>query len=332
MGVAKTVGASAALATGMAYTPATIGTLGTLGKGLLSGAVVDQGFSLLGGRPANIGEIGLGAGATMGMPLIGKGLVKGWHLLNNTTGSYLGGIKKSFLKSYDNRSIRENIVESFPLTLKTITNPKLARQVSTLPDGIVRGMKDMSSQDIKKRIYTFNKIKKSGIPIGNPSEIFTTLKENPSFTNLQSNMTDYLTQPIVEMENLKRAGLFESYLSRDFNSKLDKIANPDLREIVKTSPQYIEEVYEHSINPKTTNEEFVNNLVKRANTFQRWSKTPNSSKELLELKGSSMGFNGKQTIDVDGIVRSGDYGNYGYLFEPNAEFLGNIQNLPLSEK
>lgn len=74
MGVAKTVGASAALATGMAYTPATVGTLGALGKGLLSGAVVDQGYSLLGGRPANIGEIGLGAGATMGMPLIGRGL------------------------------------------------------------------------------------------------------------------------------------------------------------------------------------------------------------------------------------------------------------------
>lgn len=104
MGVAKTVGASAALATGMAYTPATIGTLGTLGKGLLSGAVVDQGYSLLGGRPANVGEIGLGAGATMGMPLVGKGLVKGGkvlgeHLLEKSR-PYLTGDKSIPMMSY----------------------------------------------------------------------------------------------------------------------------------------------------------------------------------------------------------------------------------------
>ena len=104
MGVAKTVGASAALATGMAYIPATIGTLGTLGKGLLSGAVVDQGYSLLGGRPANIEEIGFGAGATMGMPLVGKGMIKGGkilgeHLLEKSR-PYLSGDKRIPLMSY----------------------------------------------------------------------------------------------------------------------------------------------------------------------------------------------------------------------------------------
>ena len=108
MGVAKTVGASAALATGMAYTPATIGTLGTLGKGLLSGAVVDQGYSLLGGKPASIGEIGLGAGTTMGMPLVGKGLVKGGkilgeHLLEKSR-PYLMGDKSIPMMSYKPKS------------------------------------------------------------------------------------------------------------------------------------------------------------------------------------------------------------------------------------
>lgn len=165
MGVAKTVGASAALATGMAYTPATIGTLGTLGKGLLSGAVVDQGYSLLGGRPANIEEIGFGAGATMGMPLVGRGLVRSFQKIPISYSNYrnLRDIEiprfKSFTNSFSDRKALQTASDQF-----------------TKRNTFYRGVKGAESLDEATQMLTTvdGKIRpnlRQGIPEGNNSGV-----------------------------------------------------------------------------------------------------------------------------------------------------------------
>lgn len=257
----------------------------------------------------------------------------------NSDGSYLTGVRKSLLKEFDNRNFFENLNESAPLLIKTITHPKLAKRISLLPDGIVKNVKGESLQNLNKLTYTFNKIKKSGIGIDDIKnstfympEDYTRLGKSKTFSDLEEYLKYHLTKSSTDKKSLVQAKKFEAYLLKDFETKLNKITDPNLKNIVNESPQYLDEVYNHSINPKTSTDEFVNNLIKRTNTFQRWVSKDTPTDEMLQLKGSSLGFNNKKTIDVDGLIKSGDYGDYGYIFEPGDNFMDKIKSLPLEEK
>lgn len=72
-GLAKTVGASAALATGAAYSSPVVGTWSALGKNLIAGAVGMEGYAMLEGRPATNTELATGVAMEMGMPIVAKG-------------------------------------------------------------------------------------------------------------------------------------------------------------------------------------------------------------------------------------------------------------------
>lgn len=73
-GLAKTVGASAALATGAAYTSPVVGTWAGLGKNIIAGAIGTIGYLGLEGRTPTKEEYVYGAGAEMLMPLGIKGI------------------------------------------------------------------------------------------------------------------------------------------------------------------------------------------------------------------------------------------------------------------
>lgn len=72
-GLARTVGASAAIATGAAYSTAVPTTLAKLGGNVLAGGVATAGYSMLDGRTPTKEEYAYGAAAEMGIPLVIKG-------------------------------------------------------------------------------------------------------------------------------------------------------------------------------------------------------------------------------------------------------------------
>lgn len=76
-GLVKTVGASAAMATGAAYSTPIVGTLGGLARNIVAGGVGMEGFAMLEGRPATTGELAIGTLFEMGMPIALKGVEKG---------------------------------------------------------------------------------------------------------------------------------------------------------------------------------------------------------------------------------------------------------------
>lgn len=77
-GLAKTVGASAAMATGAAYSSPVVGSLSALAKNIIAGGVGMEGFAMLDGRTATGTELATGAAMEMGMPLVVKGITSAY--------------------------------------------------------------------------------------------------------------------------------------------------------------------------------------------------------------------------------------------------------------
>lgn len=229
MGVAKTVGASAALATGMAYTPATVGTLGALGKGLLSGAVVNQGYSLLGGRPASIGEIGLGAGATMAMPMIGKGLVNLLKKPKPKSNINLDEIITTIHNKWGNRPL----INDFPNKIKLDINSGTSSNLDD-PEVLSKYIKDnvenffnqrnksgLSShphlRDVKvKVIGSKGRILKDIGPDPNAQKVVVPGKLNPeNMTTLNESGIEFIDTDVEKMS-------LNDYV-KTFNENIDKL-------------------------------------------------------------------------------------------------------------
>lgn len=85
-GLAKTVGASAAMATGAAYSTPVVGTLGGLARNIVAGGVGAEGFAMLDGRPATPTELAVGTIMETGMPMAMKGASKLYgKMFNNKT-------------------------------------------------------------------------------------------------------------------------------------------------------------------------------------------------------------------------------------------------------
>ena len=73
-GLARTVGASAAMAAGAAYSTPAVGTLKALAKNVVAGGVGAEGFAMLEGRTATPTELAIGTGMEMGIPMVMKGV------------------------------------------------------------------------------------------------------------------------------------------------------------------------------------------------------------------------------------------------------------------
>jgi hypothetical protein len=127
---------------------------------------------------------------------------------------------------------------------------------------------------------------------------------------------------------------FMNYLGKEYNKKMDLInQNEVFKNIANESPQYTDIIYDHLKNPKVSDDEFVNNLVKQSNTFTRAvSKPPTTVEEFLTLKGRSLGEGKKNTTDVEGFPVSGDYGSFRYKIEPNAERMAEIAATPIEQR
>lgn len=127
---------------------------------------------------------------------------------------------------------------------------------------------------------------------------------------------------LLNMEKL--AERYGKYLSTRYNQILEKITDPVLRHIVEVSPQYMEEVYAQQMNVGKATPEFVEDLIRRANSYRRFMNGPFSAEDFSTFRGRSVRENNMGSIDVEGRIVSGDYGPFPAYFEGQPKLTGDF--------
>jgi len=142
-GLAKTVGASGAIALGAGYTtPVT--SLATLGKSTLAGAVGMEGMAMLEGRPATTDELMTAVAAEGAAPLIIKGTGAAFNKSKQAIDAYRKYKETNFTPL-------QNLEYSFKKGMNNtgrLINDKLINPI----EAKISGFKDLSIQDKKGRI------------------------------------------------------------------------------------------------------------------------------------------------------------------------------------
>ena len=127
-GLAKTVGASAAMATGAAYSTPVVGTLGGLARNIVAGGVGAEGFAMLEGRPAKGTELATGAAMEMGMPLAVKGVENALPIIKNG------------INSISKNGIIQNPMDFLSYHLKSPSARKLVEPIEKLHGQTINGI------------------------------------------------------------------------------------------------------------------------------------------------------------------------------------------------
>lgn len=182
-GLAKTVGASAAMATGAAYSTPAVGTLKALAKNVVAGGVGAEGFAMLDGRTATPTELAIGAGMEMVGPIVGN----------------VPGIAKDVAQSFSKENLKTTIDNSMNYLGKV--SPKLKENyvntIKSYDDGI------LSADDLMSNEY-FIKI--------NDASKLSSLAEDPSihpqkifdaFQNSSLEESDLLHATGISIDDLK---------------------------------------------------------------------------------------------------------------------------------
>jgi len=195
---------------------------------------------------------------------------------------------------------------------------------------------DISSKEFIKRMsYVNSRVKKLNPDISDADIAKAFDIENVMDMPVSKAISDRLNWAggnLLGRNNLEKVKKFTEWETLALKKQIEKIKNPHLKKIAKTSPQYTEDILKHSANPTVSNEKFIDNLIKRTNTFKRSTQKDLDLEQMLEIKGGGLDFKGRKRIDVEGNSKSGNYGSYNYKFEPSNEFIQKIEKLPLSEK
>lgn len=181
---------------------------------------------------------------------------------------------------------------------------------------------------VKKAILESERLKKinPAIDFGKIEDVQWALKDPKNLQNYADIQT-MLDKTTNSQQKLMR------YLDKGYNEKMNLINQHDVfKNIANESPQYTDIIHAHLKNPKVTDDEFLNNLVKQSNTFTRGVSKPVTAEELLTIKGRSLLEGNKNTMDVEGFPVSGNYGDYRYKIEPNAERMTEISSLPMEQR
>ena len=270
----------------------------------------------------------------------------------------IGGIPKTLeglkrvgtKKIFDSRAagIEENIKR-----LELLTSPKTLKAVGNLDAPIANEMlndymigKHPSVKqfrlDVKKATLIANREKKLNPTLDFSKDIFNHPDIVSNYNDYLLSKPEYLPKFIEEKKaaekTINNRQKVVSFLEKDYVKKMDLInQSPLLKNIAQESPQYINEIYSYLKNPAKPIDEFVNDLVRESNTFTRALRNSMDAGEISKTdfftpKGSSMGYKGKNTIDVEGFPISGNYGVNRYKISPNEERMADIANTPIEER
>jgi hypothetical protein len=327
-----------------------------MGLGYVPEATVNTGLAMMGMENPTVGKLAneifnpLAGIKTSISPELRQGL--------QTNGifspEYLEGVKRTATKKlFDSRSANteENLKR-----LKLFTSPKTLKAIGNVDAPIADKMlygfmtnkypsvKEFRTE-VKKATLEANRIKKLNPGFDFSPDIFKHpdlvnhandyLLSEPKYLSKFVNAKKAAEKTIVNKQNVK------SFLEKEYVKKMDLInQDPILKNIAEESPQYVDDIYDYLKNPTKSTDEFVNDLIKQSNTFTRSMHKSMKSGQINDLdfftpQGKSMGYSGKNTIDVEGFPTSdmrGEYGNNKYKIFPNEERMIDIASTPLEER
>lgn len=125
---------------------------------------------------------------------------------------------------------------------------------------------------------------------------------------------------------LNVASRYGHFVGTRYNSMFGSIEDPVLRYIVETSPQYTDLIARQQKTANGATEEFVKDLVQRANNYRRFMRDPHTVEEFAQYKGRGIQERSPQ-INVESKWRSdfsGEYGQYPAYYQGKPELTGDF--------
>ena len=150
-----------------------------------------------------------------------------------------------------------------------------------------------------------------------------TLSKNINATKNIIPVTEKAEKLAAAEERIKSLGI---NMTKQYKEMYSQIKDPILKDIIDTSPQYLEEVWEQQIKHGGATEEFIKDLIKKANSYKRnMDSSVFTEKDFRTIKGRNGKYKGNLgTIDVEGEIPSGPYGNFSAYFEGLPELTGDM--------
>ncbi len=260
---------------------------------------------------------------------------------------------KNYRKGLKNIPSKTKIIKTSKRNL--LDNKEMIKAISEIDDPLIRN--HVINTYIDERVFENSTMFETPDDIRNYNNLVKKLQnDNPEldlthplkYNNSKSSFhlnPDYIDHFVREYKfthnYIKQKAKMYDDLYKKYNRKLSFIKNANNKEllnIAETSPQYIDEIFKHLNNPIMSDDAFVNNLVKKSNTFVRSITKDIPGPEILNIQGQSMvGTMNHNSIDVTSISKNGDlrpreYGSYAYKIEPTDEFMSYIEKLKLEDK
>jgi hypothetical protein len=287
------------------------------------------------------GSVGLGATALSQVPrmFLGNLASEATVGLTDVGKYYLKGLKKiAPEKEFTIGKYKHHLGNELKKTALAFS-PSTTKAIGRLDDTIAKKMLEgyrygeySSVKDfriaVKKATLESERLKKIY-----PDVNFGKMEDSDFLLRDPKNLKNYAEVQSVMDKTKNSQKKLMTYIDKGYTEKMNLINQDEVfKNIANESPQYTDLIYEHLKNPKVSNDEFVNNLVKQSNTFTRSVTKPTSVDELLTIKGRSMSKGNQNTMDVEGFPVSGEYGDYRYKIEPNVERMAEISALPIEKR
>lgn len=124
------------------------------------------------------------------------------------------------------------------------------------------------------------------------------------------------------------ASRYGRMLGNQYHSMMKELTDPVLRHIAEVSPQYLPELFRQQKYYGGATEDFVKHLIKRANSYRRFMRTPGTVEDFRTIKGSGISHrDGLAQMNVEGMLRSdfnGEYGTYPAFYEGQPNLTGDM--------
>ena len=292
------------------YTAADATSEGTTGKGI--GAHVNNAIGLEEEHP--VGKLLSFSVASPARKIVKRGINETIKLAQG----YRTVIPR-FIKNVKNSDIAAKTERTLG-AIPTIINPKKVKIFAKSPELIdnipIYSLKDFQTKELATLQNQWAKEIAKG-PYSPNYNFYLGLNKGKNLSQDFQSARDLLS-----MEKL--AERYGKYLSTRYNQILEKITDPVLRHIVEVSPQYMEEVYAQQMNVGKATPEFVEDLIKRANSYRRFMNGPFSAEDFSTFRGHSAPEGNMGSIDVEGRIVSGDYGPFPAYFEGQPKITGDF--------
>lgn len=253
----------------------------------------------------------------------GAGIVKGVNVLNKTASAYRNVVPKVARQIAEYQGNKP-----YTSSLKAISkllNPKYVRVLDSAPQEMqdlmhLNSYKNFSRKGLQKFSKVFSEEMEKG-KFQPKALISRGLYLSDEGVNTISDAFKGARKTAIAENKAKDIAINTAENYKKIYNQLD----PILQHIADTSPQYMDELFEQQIKHGGATEEFVRDLINKANSYRRVMNRQFSAEDYRTFRGSGLGrTKDLRSIDVEGEMMSGNYGQFPAYFQGQPELTGDM--------